>query len=176
MSSTGILENPTQLIYPRLHLHPCLRWVLVRATTSADTEDYSQNPNQPSTYRMFTWEAKSSVHIKFRFGCISKRCNILMDMGRHFISGSVYIIFYQLKWNFIPIKMTDMKSIAAIIFKRTCALNTTSNESAFIHFASGKLCSHENLVPVWNFILVKMADMKSIPFWLSFCLNSWEQK
>ena len=139
---------------------------------------------------MFKWEAKwthtdlrfqtgvktSSVHIKFHFGCISKRSNILMDMGSHFILGSVYIIFYHLKWNFISIKMTDMKSIAAIIFKRTCALNTTSNESAFIHFASGKLCSHENLVPVWNFILVKMADMKSIPFWLSFCLNSWEQK
>ena len=52
--------------------------------------------------------------------------------------------------------MTDMKSIPALSFKRTCALNATSNESALIHFVSGKLCSHENLMPVWNFISVKL--------------------
>ena len=116
---------------------------------------------------MFKWEAKwthtdlrfqtgvktSSVHIKFHFGCISKRSNILMDMGSHFISGSVYIIFYHLKWNFISIKMTDMKSIAAIIFKRTCALNTTSNESAFIHFASV------------NYVHMKISCRFEISFW-----------
>ena len=33
-------------------------------------------------------------------------------------------------------------------FKRTCALNETSNESALIHFVSGKLSSHENLMAV----------------------------
>ena len=32
--------------------------------------------------------------------------------------------------------------------KRTCALNAISNESALIHYPSGKFCSHENLVPV----------------------------
>ena len=52
--------------------------------------------------------------------------------------------------------MTSMKSIPALSFKRTCALNATSNESALIHFVSGKLCSHENLMPVWNFISVKL--------------------
>ena len=107
---------------------------------------------------MFTWEVKwihtglrfqtgvktSSVHMKFHFGCISKRPDILMDMCRHFISASVYMIFYQLKWNFISVKMIDMS------FKHTCTLNATSNESALIHFVSGKLCSHENLMPVWN--------------------------
>ena len=92
---------------------------------------------------------------KFHFGCISKRPDILM----HFISGSVYMIFYRKKWNFISVKMTDIKSIPAMSFKRTCALNATSNESTLIHFVSGKLCSHENLMPVWNFILAKMKSV-----------------
>ena len=118
----------------------------------------------------------SSVHMKFRFGWISKRPDILMDMCRHFISGSVYMTFYHPKWNFISVKMTDMKSIPALSFERTCALNATSNESALIHFVSGKLGSHENLMPVWNFISIKMTDMKSIPFWGSFRLSSCEHK
>ena len=36
----------------------------------------------------------------------------------------------------------------AINFKRICALNAISNESALIHFASHKFCSYENLMPV----------------------------
>ena len=142
------------------------------------------------TKSTFTWEAKwthtglrfqtgvktSSVHMKFHFGCISKRPDILMDICRHFISGSVYMIFYHMKRSFISVKMTDMKSIPALSFKRTCALNATSNGSALIHFVSGKLCSHENFMPVWNFISVKMTYMKSIPFWVSFHLNSCEPK
>ena len=136
----------------------------------------------------FTWEAKwthtglrfqagvktSSVHMKFHFGCISKWPDILMEMCSHLISGGVYMIFYHSKWKFIFVKMTDMESIPALSFKRTCAIKATSNESALIHFVSGKLCSHENLMPVWNFISVKMTDMKSIPFWVSFHLNSCE--
>ena len=47
--------------------------------------------------RFQTGVKTSSVHMKFRFGCISKRPDILMDMCRHFISGSVYMIFYHLK-------------------------------------------------------------------------------
>ena len=137
-----------------------------------------------------TWEAKwthtdlrfqtgvkiSSVHMQFHFGCISKRPDSLMDMCRHFISGSVYMIFYHLRWNFISVKMTDVKSIPALSFKCTCALNATSNDFAFIHLISGKLCSHENLMLVWNFIWVKMTDMKSILFWVSFNFNSCEHK
>ena len=106
---------------------------------------------------MLTWEAKwihigltfqtgvktSSVHMKFHFCCISKRPHILMSMCRHFISGSVYMIFYHPKWNFISVKMTYMKSIPAKNFKRTCALDTISTESALIHFVLGKFCSHE---------------------------------
>ena len=61
------------------------------------------------------------------FGCISKQPNILMDMCMHFILGSVYMTFYQPKWNFMSVKVTDMKSIPTFSFKRTCAL---------IHFAS----------------------------------------
>ena len=90
----------------------------------------------------------SSVHMEFHFGCISKRPDILMGMCRHFISGSVYMIFHCTKWNFMFVKMTYMKSIPALSFKRMCALNATSSESALIHFVSGKLCSHENLMPV----------------------------
>ena len=61
-------------------------------------------------------------------------------------------------------------------FKRTCALNAISNAFALIHFASGKLCSHENLMSVWNFISIKIIDKKSILVWVSFCLNSCEHK
>ena len=92
------------------------------------------------------------------------------------ISFRVVFTWYHPKWNFISVKMTDMKSIPALSFKRKCALNATSNESALIHFVSGKSCSHENLIPVWNFILVKMTNMSSIPFWVSFGLNSYEHK
>ena len=138
----------------------------------------------------FTWEAKwthtslrfqtsvkaSSFHIQFHFGCISKRPDSLMDMRRHFISGSFYMIFdHRNEVSFLS-KWPIWKSIPALSFKRTCALNATSNESALIHFVSGKLCSHENLMPVWNFISVKMTDMKSILFWVSFRLNSCEHK
>ena len=119
--------------------------------------------------RFQTGVKASSVHIKFHFGCISKR----PDM---FISGSVYKIFYYEKWNFISVKTTDMKSIPAVSFKRTCALNAIFNESTLIYFVSGKFCSHENLMPIWNFISVKMTDMKSIPFWVLFRFNSCEHK
>ena len=70
----------------------------------------------------------------FHFGCISKRPNSVMDMCSHFILGSVSMIFYHPKWNFISVKMTRMKSIPALTFKRICTLNATSNESALIHF------------------------------------------
>ena len=102
----------------------------------------------------------SSVLKKFHFGCISKWLDILMDMCRDFIAGSV-CIFYHPKWNFISVKVTNMKSIPALSFKRTRILNATSNKSALTHFVLGKLCSHENLMPVWNFISVKMTDIKS---------------
>ena len=99
------------------------------------------------TVNKFTWEAKwthtglrfqtgvktSSVQMKFHFSCISKRPDILMDLCRHFISGSVGI-FYHPKWNFISVKMTDMKSISALSFKRTCALNATTSLRLFISF------------------------------------------
>ena len=76
----------------------------------------------------------SSVHVTFHFGYISKRPDILIDMGMHFILGSVYMIFYHPKLNFIYVKMTDMKSIPARSFKRICALSAISNESALISF------------------------------------------
>ena len=126
----------------------------------------------------FTWEVKTYTGLRFQTGVktssVHMKFHIFMDMCRHFISGSVHMIFYHPKWNFISVKMTDMKSIPALSFKRTCALNATSNESELIHFVSGKLCSHENLMPVWNFVSIKMTDMKSIPFWVSFRLNPCE--
>ena len=71
----------------------------------------------------FTWEAKwthtdlwfqtstkkISVHMTLLFSCISKWPNILIGMHRYFILGSVYIIFYHLKLNFIFARMTTMK-------------------------------------------------------------------
>ena len=75
----------------------------------------------------------------FRFCYIWKQPNILTEMRRHLISGSAAMIFYHPKWNFIPVKMTDMKSIPAMDFKRTSALNAISNESELIHFVSGKI-------------------------------------
>ena len=59
-------------------------------------------------------ENKVWNYTTFHFGCISKWPDILMDMCRHFISGSVFIIFYHPTWNFIYVKITDMKSIIAI--------------------------------------------------------------
>ena len=88
--------------------------------------------------------------------------NIFMHMCRQYILGGVYVIFYHPKWNFISVKMTDMKSIPALSFKRACALNATTNESALIHFVSGKLCSHENLMPIWNSFWSKW------PIWNSY--------
>ena len=125
---------------------------------------------------MFTWEAKwtitglwfqmgvktSSVQMKFYFDCISKRPDILMDMCRHYISGSVCMIFYHLKWNLISAKMTNMKSIPALSFKRTCALNATSNESSLHLFISFRVnyvhmkiscrfeISFRSKWPIWN--------------------------
>ena len=61
------------------------------------------------------------------------------DICRHFISGSVYMIFYHPKWSFISVKMADMKSM------RTSALNTISHDSALIHFVSSELCSRETI-------------------------------
>ena len=126
---------------------------------------------------MFTWEAKcfqtsmrfqagvkaSSAHMTFHFSCISRRTYILIDRPRHFISGSVYVLFCHPKWNFISVKMSDMNSIPTMSFKRTCALNAISNETGLIHFASGEFCSHENFMLLRNSILVKMVNMKSIP-------------
>ena len=59
--------------------------------------------------RFQTGVKTSYVHMKFHFGCISKRPNILIDTRTHFISGSVYMILYRPKWNFISVKMTDRK-------------------------------------------------------------------
>ena len=131
--------------------------------------------------RFQTGVKTSSVHMKFYFGCISKQPYILMDMCKHFISGSVYMIFYHPKWNSISVKMTDLKSIPAMSFKHTCALNAISNKSALIHFILGKFSSHENLMPIWNFISVKISPFRLssertlIVFYivLMLCIWSW---
>ena len=74
---------------------------------------------------------------------------------------SFWVVF---KWYFTTRNETTYLSewhneiTPAMSFKRSCALNAISNESALTHFASGKLCSHENLMSVWNFISVKMTD------------------
>ena len=121
---------------------------------------------------MFTWEAKwthtglryqtsvktNSIHITFHFGCISKQPNILMDMHRYLITGSVYMILYHPKWNFISVKMTQITP--AMSFKCTSALNSISNESTLIHFVLANFihmkisCQFEDSFrskwPIWN--------------------------
>ena len=81
-------------------------------------------------------------------------------------------LFYHPKWNFISVKMTDMKFITTMSSKHTCALDAISYESALIRLVSGKFCSHENLMPVWNFISVKMTYMKS-PRFMWTQIKSW---
>ena len=121
----------------------------------------------------FTWETKwahtswrfqtdvktSSVHMKFHFGWISKRPDILMDICRHFISGSVYMMFYHTKWNFIFVKIADMKSIPALSFKRTCTLNATSSLHLFISFRV-------------NYVLMKISCRFEISFWSKWLMWS----
>ena len=132
----------------------------------------------------FTWETKwnhfglrfqtgmktSSVHMKFHFGCISKRPNILMDMCRHFISGSVYMTLYLPKWNFISAKMSNMKSKPALTFKRTCALNATSNESALIHFVLGYFSVRLVFYFTNNFFISLIKK-----FWILWTVNKIKQ-
>ena len=50
-----------------------------------------------TSLRLQTGVKTSSVHMKFHFDYISKRPDILMDMCKQFISGSVYIKFYHPK-------------------------------------------------------------------------------
>ena len=98
--------------------------------------------------------------MKFHFSCISKRPEIFMDMCRHSFSGSVYIIFYHPKWNFISVKMTDTKFIPALSFKCTFAL--TQHPTGLhlfipfqINYVHMKISCHFKILfrskwPIWN--------------------------
>ena len=97
--------------------------------------------------RFYTGVKTSSVHMKLIIGCISKRPNILMETCRHFISSNVCTTFYHPKWNFIFVKMTDIKSTPALSFKRTYTLNATSNWSEnLIQFE----ISFQSKWSIWN--------------------------
>ena len=98
---------------------------------------------------------------KFHFDCISKRPDILMDMCRHFISGSVYMILYHLKWNFISVEVTDRKSIYPHWVSKAHAHKTQHPMSLrlFISFRVNYvhmkiLCRFEisfrSIWPIWN--------------------------
>ena len=59
-------------------------------------------------------------------------------------------------------------------------LNAPSNESALIHFVSGKLRSQENLKPVWNFVSVKIKRYEThtvlsfiLPQFMGTQVKSW---
>ena len=108
------------------------------------------------------------------FGLHLKQPDIFIDICRHFISGSVYIIITRHEISFLSKRLMWNPYLRWV--SNACALNATPNESTLIHFVLGKLCSHENLMPVWDFISVKMTDIKSIPFWVSFRPNSCEHK
>ena len=87
---------------------------------------------------------KSSVHMTFRFGCNSKRPDVLMEMRRYFISGSVYMIFYHLKWNF-----NDRYEI--------------HNRNEFQRHMRSK---HLFILPRVNFVYMKISCRFETSFWL----------
>ena len=91
----------------------------------------------------------SSVHMTIHFGCISKRPDILMDMRMHFIAVSVDMIFYHLKWNFILVKMTNMKSIPVWVS---------------FHLNSYEHKQRADWTPKWDFLL----KWNLIPVWVPF--------
>ena len=83
----------------------------------------------------------------------------------------VYTWYFIARNEISSLKMTNMKSVLVLSFKDTSALNATSKSLRLsISF------SHKNLMLVLNLISVKMTDMKSIRFWVSFRLNSSEHK
>ena len=104
--------------------------------------------------------------MKSHLDCILKRPDIFMDTSRHFILGSFTwcsALSPEIKLYFCQ---NDRNQITpAMTFKRTCTLK-----------AKSKVCSHESLMPVWNFISAKITDMKSIPVWVSFYLSSFEHQ
>ena len=71
-----------------------------------------------------------------------------MDMRRHFILGSVHMNTTQNEMKFHFRENDHSEITPTMTFKSTCALNTISNESAFIHFISDKVCSHETIMPI----------------------------
>ena len=73
----------------------------------------------------------------FHFGWISKRANILMEMLRYFISGSVYMIFYHPKWKFFFCQNDCNEITPTMSFKRTRALNAISNKPPLVHYVLG---------------------------------------
>ena len=56
---------------------------------------------------------------------------------RNFISGSVYMMFYYQKWNFISVKMTDMKSIPAMSFKTYMVIKRNIQQVCAYSFCFG---------------------------------------
>ena len=96
----------------------------------------------------------------FHFGWISKRANILMEMLRHFISGSVYMIFYHPKWKFFFCQNDCNEITPTMSFKRTRALNAISNKPPLVHYVLGNFfnmnipCGFEILFrpkwPLWS--------------------------
>ena len=118
--------------------------------------------DEMNTYRfeISNRREKGSLHMKFHFSCISKRPEIFMDMCRHSFSGSVHIIFYHPKWNFISVKMTDTKFIPALSFKCTFALTQhPTGLRLFIPFQINylhmKISCHFKILfrskwPIWN--------------------------
>ena len=118
-----------------------------------------------TSLRFRTGVKTSSVHMNLNFGCISKRPNILMEMYRHFISSNVYMTFYHPKWTFIFVKMTDIKSMPALSFKRTYTLNATFSWSEnLIQFEisfQSKWSIFQYLSPIIKCLYDMLAEMYS---------------
>ena len=118
----------------------------------------------------FTWETKWTHNgLRFKTGVKTRSVHMKFQDSQIFqwtyVGISFWAVFYRLfshpnKTLFLS-KVTDCQNDRHEIhtrndFKSTCTLNEIFNESVLIHFVSGKFCSHENLMPVWNFISVKI--------------------
>ena len=118
---------------------------------------------------LFTWSS-----VPFRLHFKTTQCFDGHVQALHFGQSLHDILSQEIKFHFCQNDRYEIHT--SIEFQTHMRIKCNIHNDSAVHFVSVKLCSHKNLMPVWNFISVKMTDMKSIPIWVSFCLNSCEHK
>ena len=94
------------------------------------------------------WDFKPAwIQVLFTWSFISDAFqNDPIFWWMHFISGSIYMIFYHPKWNFISAKVTDMKSI---LFWVSFRLNACEHVKRVDWIPKWGFQPKWNLIPVW---------------------------